>query len=332
MPTLSVKENFMRLMNGEMPEYIPIYNMMWGGASVRALMGTRNPDGTGKSIWGVDIVQDSGGILPPMSRTSEFILKDITKWRDVIKAPDLQLDASAWEAMAKEANDNRNPDLPFGGGPGGGPFQLLVGFMGFTEGLSACFEEPEEVKALLDYLCDFYEDIGKNIVHYYKPDYGSFGDDIAHERNPFVSLEMFQDIFAPYWRRIYKIYLDADLRSTHHNCGHFELFLDDLVDMGANLWEPAQDSNDYAAIKAKYGRKLAICNGGPDPRMMPNDVTEEEVRARTRAFFDVLAPGGGYAIFEFDGAVGVPSFRNEENQRIGWIYDEFLKIQYTYYQ
>jgi len=332
MPTLSVKENFMRLMNGEMPEYIPIYNMMWSSGGVPALMGTRNPDGSGKTIWGVDIVQDSAGILPPMSKTSDFILKDITKWRDVIKAPELNLDESAWLDMAKAVEARRNPELPFGSSSGGGPFQLLVGFMGFTEGLSACFEEPEEVKALLDYLCDFYYQIAKDAVYYYKPDFGGFGDDIAHERNPFVSLEMFRDIFAPYWRRIYSIYVEAGLPSTHHNCGHFELFLDDLVDMGANLWEPAQDSNDYAAIKAKFGRRLAICNGGPDPRMMPSNITEEEVRARTREYFDVLAPGGGYAIFEFDANVGVPSFRDEENQRISWIYDEFLKLQYTYYK
>jgi uroporphyrinogen-III decarboxylase len=331
MPTLTVKENFMKVLNGEMPEYIPAYNMMWGGAMLPFLYGTMSPEG-GKSLWGVEIVQDSGGLLPPMSKTSDFILTDITKWRDVIKAPDLGLDASAWEALAKEALDRRNPDLPFNGGGASGPFQLLVGFMGFTEGLSACFEEPEEVKALLEYICDFYIDISKNVMHYFKPDYGAFGDDIAHERNPFVSLEMFRDIFAPYWRRVYSVFNDAGIPSTHHNCGHFELFLDDLVDMGASFWEPAQDSNDYAAIKAKFGRRLAMCSGGPDPRKMPMGITEEEVRAQTRDYLKLLATDGGYAIFEFDPAMGVPSFLPEENERIGWIYDEFLKVQYTFYQ
>ena len=331
MPTLTVKENFMRLLNAEIPEYIPTYNMMWSGASLPMLWGTRNPDGTGKSIWGVDIVTDSAGLLPPMARTSDFVLKDITKWRDVIKYPDLGLDKSAWEAMAKEANDRRDPNIPFGGGPGGGPFLLLMDLMGFDEGLSACFEEPDEVKALLDYFLDFYYDIGKNILYYYKPDYGSFGDDIANERNPFVSLEMFRDIFAPYWAKIYSLYNEAGIPSTQHTCGRFDLFLDDLVEMGANMWEPAQESNDYAAIKAKYGRKIALCTGGPDPRLMPLNVTEEECRARMRKHVELLAADGGYATFEFDPAFGVPSFLEEENKRIGWMYDEFLKMQHSFY-
>ena len=36
------------------------------------------------------------------------------------------------------------------------PFQQLIAFMGFTEGLIAMHEEPEAVKELLHYMADFY--------------------------------------------------------------------------------------------------------------------------------------------------------------------------------
>ncbi|MCI6795041.1 MAG: veratrol--corrinoid protein metyltransferase, partial [Lachnospiraceae bacterium] len=35
-----------------------------------------------------------------------------------------------------------------------GYFQDLVGFMGFENALCAMYEEPEEVEALMNYICD----------------------------------------------------------------------------------------------------------------------------------------------------------------------------------
>jgi hypothetical protein len=332
MPTLSEKDNFMRLANREVPEYIPIYNLFWAFNMPPFLFGTRNEDGSGKDIFGVEQVMDSAGIVPAaMPKTSDFILTDITKWRDVIKFPDFDLSPSAWEGYAAEAHKNRNPDAPFGGGTTMGFFQPLVSFMGFTEGLSACFEEPEEVKALMEYLCDFAVTTAKDYIHYYKPEFGFIGDDIAHERNPFLSLEMFQDIIAPYWKRYYDVFLEAGLPVGMHNCGHFELYLDDLVAMGCSFWDPVQSSNDAAAIKEKFGNDLALC-GGLETRHWDEGTSEEEVRAAVRAYVDMLAPGGGFAMPEFyimEG--GMPGQSEDAKRRTGWIGDEFMKIRYDYY-
>ncbi|MCL2136613.1 MAG: veratrol--corrinoid protein metyltransferase [Coriobacteriia bacterium] len=328
---LSVRDNFMRLANREVPEYIPEYNMMWAFNMPPMLMGERNPDGSGKSIFGVESVLPSGVLNVPMPKTHDFILTDITKWRDVIKVPVVDLDDSAWQDLAKQANDRRNPDLPFGGTTTMGFFQNLVAFMGFTEGLSACFEEPEEVKDLLNYLCDFYEGLAKKMVQFYNLDFGYFGDDIAHERNPFLSLEMFQDIFAPVWRRYYAVFVEAGLPCGHHNCGHFELYLDDLVDMGVSFWDPVQASNDEAAIKEKFGTNLAMCSGGLDFRMMPDGTSEEEVRFLMREYMDKMAPGGGFALFEYS-PMGMAAFTEAEIERAGWAYDEFEKRRYDYYK
>ena len=55
--------------------------------------------GGGKDIWGVEYVptESTGNALIP--KTSDFILEDITKWRDVIKAPDLS--GIDWRRCAK---------------------------------------------------------------------------------------------------------------------------------------------------------------------------------------------------------------------------------------
>jgi len=326
----------MLLISKQVPEYIPTYNLFWGLGGPAFLREGRNPDGTGVDYFGVEweLSEIVGASLPAPGK---FILDDVTKWRDIIKVP--SDDSVNWEVMAKEALDNRNPELPFGGttAPSVGFFEAIMSFMGFDEGLMACFEEPEEVKALLEYLCDWSVDLAKKYIHYYKPDFGMLGDDIAHERNPFVSLPMFQDIFAPVWRRYYAAWLEADLPVGNHNCGHFQLFLDDLVDMGCSFWDPVQSSNDAPTIKAKFGNNLALCTGGPDGRFWSADTPEEVVRTAVRDYINTLAPGGGFAMMDFGAFLQVPPDapppeETPQRRRSRWISEEFEALRYDMYK
>jgi len=339
MPTLSKKENFMRMINREMPEYVPVYSLMWSFNSPAFLMEGRNPDMTGFDYFGVEWYKGDNPTGAALPKPGQFILDDITKWRDVIKVPD---DSNVdWEIMAKPSLDSRNPDDPFGGttAPSVGFFEAVMSFMGFDEGLMACAEEPEEVKALLEYLCDWSVDLAKKFIHYYKPDFGFLGDDIAHERNPFVSVPMFKDIFAPVWRRYYAAFLEEGLPVGNHNCGHFEPLLDDLVDMGCSFWDPVQSSNDIPAIKEKFGLKIAMCTA--QENRFPNDaiVTEEQVRANFKEYLDKNAPGGAFALFEMwvppegEELPDIPGFSMppEVLQRMRWTADEFERLRYSYY-
>ena len=327
---LSIKENFMRIVNKQVPEYVSTYDLFWAFNMPPFMMGERNPDGTGKDLFGVDQVLGSGVVPAAMPKTHDFILDDITKWRDVIKLPDFS-DVD-WEIMAKPQLDMRSPDLPFGGGTSMGFFQPLMGIMGFSDGLSAMFEEPDEVKALYEYISDWSIDLAKKYIYYYKPDYGFLADDIAHERNPFLSLEMFKDLVAPYWRRYYDVFTEAGLPCGHHNCGHFELYLDELMDMGVTFWDPVQSSNDLPGIKAKHGNNIALCTH-LETRFYNQSTTEEEVRATFRAFVDELAPGGGLALFMMASNDDMPNpcALPGDAERAKWIADEFEKIRYSYY-
>jgi phosphoribosylaminoimidazole carboxylase (NCAIR synthetase) len=64
-------------------------------------MGTIKPDGGRIDIWGVEFTptDSTGGMALPVP--GNFILKDITKWRDVVKAPDVS--NVDWEMVAKKA-------------------------------------------------------------------------------------------------------------------------------------------------------------------------------------------------------------------------------------
>jgi len=336
MPTLSKKENFLRLLNAEMPEYVPHTQDgsagMGGprmGPDLGNLFADWGEETVRKDMFGVPYVRELNANNGALPQPNVFILEDITKWRDVIKRPEV-LDDIDWQMCADRDLPNWNPDTFLSGmcSVGNGYFQMLAAFMGFDNGLIACYEEPEEVKDLMNFILELNLELTKNFIYYYKPETGGGGDDIAHERAPFISTPMFEEIFEPVWRAAIAPFVESGILTSHHNCGMFEPFVPHIVDMGYNAWNPAETMNDLVGIKQRFP-KLAICGGfdSNGPVCYP-ETTEEEIRAYVRQQLDLLAPGGGYA---FGGAIMAAPGNEFAAERNGWILDEFEKNRYSYY-
>ena len=91
MKKLSPKENYLRC-----PEYVPNYTMMQmpGMPPVAAAMYSpsilgyfRGPEG-GVDPWGVRYVTSESTNNAALPEPNNFLIKDITKWRDILKKPD----------------------------------------------------------------------------------------------------------------------------------------------------------------------------------------------------------------------------------------------------
>ena len=316
---ITLKENLMLLLTGRMPEYLPRYRLLWG-VRPPIFEGKRAKDGSGTDIFGVEFVNVPG--TGPIQKPGFMLFDDITKWRDYIKTPDFS--GIDWEAMAKPVVDNWDPSLPRSCGCTMGFFQAMYNFMGFTDALIAVAEEPEEVKALMDYLTDFYVDNLKRIIVHYKPDYITMGDDIAHARAPFVSLDTYRELFKPYWKRYIDVAKDAGLPVVLHDCGNNDILVDDFVELGINGWEPAEESNHILDIKGRHDKKIAIMGAFRQNGLVSYpDTTEAEIRAEVRRVIETYGPGGGYA---FCGIVIGAADDAEINRRNDWIADEYQKI------
>jgi len=326
--TLTERENILRVFKGEMPEWLPRYGGIGDDGSrgvsptttilISFMRGfTRDGD---KDLWGVPYVgaeSVNGATIP---KPGHYILDDITKWRDVIKNPDI--DSYDFEKLAAKDTahvDRHNSAL--GLGLYTNWFQGIIAFMGFEEALIAFYEEPEEVKALLNYIGSFLEETLKRAIPTYKPDYVMLTEDTATAQNPYISPEMYREFLKPCYKRYCDIALNAGLPVVHHNCGRCEDYIPDWIDIGVSAWEPAQTMNDLVGIKKKYGRKLAICGGwdsmGP---AMDEDATEELVRAEVRKYIDTFAPGGGFA-YAAHGLKMKPT--QKDFMRQAWMLDEY---------
>lgn len=288
---LTEKENLLRMHRGEMPEYLPDSNFREFKCS--AFVDIKAP-GYHKDEFGVEYQGKEdifGGAPIPMP--GKYVLHDITKWRDVIKAPDIShID---WESLAKkdlaDIDREKYGTIFFFGKI----FQRLCDFMGFEEGLCAMMEEPEECYALFDYLCNFSVDVLKNILKYYKPESVCIPDDTATARAPFISLGTYRELVEPFHRRIAETVLNGGAFIEKHDCGKCELFVPEWLDFGVCGWNPAQPSNDLVGIKQKYGRRLIICGGWDSQGSISfPETSDEELMAALHEYVDTLAPEGGF--------------------------------------
>ncbi len=331
---MTEKENFMLVINGREPAWVPRYGIMNdSGTDYKPATAMTGPGflrgEKGRDIFGVEYTatESTGGMILPTP--NRFILDDIRKWRDVIKVPDISnID---WETAAKKdtAHIDRNETAVILG-THVGYFQHLINFMGFTEGLCALLEEPDEVLALNEYLADFYDEVTRKAIRYYKPDILSITDDNATAQNPFFSMQVYRTLYKPYQARLGHIAMEAGIPVDIHDCGRCEDLIDDWLEFGVRLWNPAQVMNDLTGIKKKYGNRLVLvgCWDSSGPAGWPG-ASEELVRGAVRKCIDTFAPGGGFC---FWGGVYGPTGDPEVKRRAGWITDEYNKYGRSFYQ
>jgi len=336
---MTEKENTLRILAGKDPAWIPRssvifqdkcmkYPPAWKSVANGWTRQFRTPTG-GKDIWGVPYVAtaETGGMALP--EPGNFILDDVTKWRDIIKPPSYE--GVDWEKMAKDDFDrfNINREESAVSMGVGGFFMEFMGMMGFENGLINMMVEEDEVRELFEFMCQYLEPIVENIMKYYKPDIFYVTDDTATANNPFISPQTYRDLVKPFHARIAKLPQEAGLPIMMHNCGRCEDMIDDWLDFGVRSWEPAQVMNDLGGIKKKYGRDLTLvgCWDSSGPPGWPG-TSEEVVRAAVRECADNYAPDGG---FIFWASVYGESDDEEFTNRASWITDEYNNYVRPFY-
>ncbi|NLW70058.1 MAG: veratrol--corrinoid protein metyltransferase [Eubacteriaceae bacterium] len=337
MAKLSQKENFMLVARRQQPEYVPVNAFVPGRAPFMtmadpAVIGTFRSKEGGYDPWGVHFVTNEETGFAAIPEPGNFILKDVRKWRDVIHKPDFS--GFDWEKAAREDREKYVKDptqTMFTISGFGDLFQQFIGMMGFTEGLCALYEETDEVAELLDYMLDVAKYVTKNVLDYYKPEGYYLLDDSASKLAPFMSPDLFKELFVPRYKQILDMVVERDIPIFYHNCGRCEDFLEPMVEIGVAVWDPAQVQNDLKGIHQKFGCKLAI-NGGYEYQKPPEwpNVKEEDVRKTVYDKFMDLAPGGG---FIFSGMVQTLDRTDPMVQTVnGWIRDEAFRLSEIVYK
>lgn len=123
------------------------------------------------------------------------------------------------------------------------------------------------------------------------------GDDYA-ARHPLISPQMFDQFFAPRWRRMIELVREAapQCKILFHSDGRMEPFLGRLVDLGVDIFhclEPMPEV-DMAEIKRDYGDRLCFWGAIDIKEALQGDLAQVEAEVQER--ISTLGPGGGYVL------------------------------------
>jgi uroporphyrinogen decarboxylase len=287
---LSQKENLLRAIRHDSPQWVP------NGMESQWMIGppvVERPEKAGKDSFGVEWALEADAHGGTYAVHGGHPIKDLRDWRSQVTMPDL--DTFDWSAAKTEAAGIDRDKFVVSGFVEMGLFERSYLLMSMEGALVSYLTEPEIMAELIDAIADYKIELIERFDDAIDADIIWYGDDWGTQSDLFMPPDIWRQTIKPATRRIYDCMKSRDIIINQHSCGKIEAVFGDMVEMGADIWNPCQPCNDLAGLKKKFAGRIAFC-GGIDSQFVLDKpgVTTDEVRAEVRTRIDELAAGGGY--------------------------------------
>ncbi len=124
------------------------------------------------------------------------------------------------------------------------------------------------------------------------------GTDFGTQRGPFLSTEVYRNLFAPFHRRVNDwVHRNTTWKTFVHSCGGVEPLIEEFIQAGFDILNPVQCSAcgmEASHLKSRYGDRITFWGGGVDTQKTLPFGSVEDVRAEVSERIKTLAPGGGF--------------------------------------
>jgi hypothetical protein len=253
---------------------------------------------TTKDRWGTEIAwpEEQFAAMPHVTAENK-VLKDITRWRDYVKVPDIIgacSDPELWKPALEEAAKIDKEKYLVMAFMGTGVFEQCHYLMGFEDTLSNLLEEPECMKELISAISEFRFNYLKLLVDNLKPDAILSHDDWGSKRSMFMSPATWREMIKPYYFKMYNYAHDHGVLIMHHADSFLEQIVDDMVEIGIDIWQGVLPQNDIPKIQEQLSGRMTLM-GGIDAAIVDWPGTPEEaIRAEVRRACVEYGPGGGF--------------------------------------
>jgi uroporphyrinogen-III decarboxylase len=310
---LTKRENFLETIRGGKPdrfvdqyEYLSL--VMGLDPIYRANPVFLEPGQEGKNGWGVTIQMNEGqpGVFP-IHDDAHKVIKDITKWKDVVKSPKTGYPDADWADAEKAAAAIDRKDTFVTAAYFNGVFEALHYMMGIDDCLVNFYAEPEAIKELIEVVTDYELRWAKETCKHLKPDALFHHDDWGTQYSLFMSPEMFHEFFYPAYKKIYSFYKQNGVEIiVHHSDSYAATLVPDMIDLGIDVFQGCITTNNVPELIKKYGGKISFMgdlnNGVLDrPGWTPELIRKEVERAcRTNGkhyYIPCLTQGGPGSTF-----------------------------------
>jgi hypothetical protein len=261
-----------------------------------------------KDKWGTVIVWPEGtpGAMPEVTEETK-VIKDVTRWRDYVKVPELVAncsDAGLWGPYLERVGKvDREKNLVMTWAPTG-VFERLHFLMGFEDTLVNFMTEPEAMKDLCAAIGEYRYQGMKLICDMAQPDIMLSHDDWGSKTNLFMSPEMWREFIKPQYVKQYRYLKERGVIVMHHADSFMEPIVEDMVELGIDVWQGVLPENDIGRLQKQLGGRMTLMGGIDSGVVDREDSTETEIRGHVREVCEKFGPGGHFVPCVTYGAPG----------------------------
>ena len=157
-------------------------------------------------------------------------------------------------------------------------------------------ERPDFTEALLDRVLEFNLGIIEAALEACpEVDAVHFGDDFGSQTGVPIGVDRWRRLLKPRLARQYGAVKEAGKKVSIHSCGKVDAILDDLIEIGVDLFNPFQpEVTDVPTVFHKYRGRLAFWGGVSTQRLLPFASVEEVDRQIDNLL--EMGKSGGYVI------------------------------------
>ncbi|NLT13105.1 MAG: hypothetical protein GXY05_02040 [Clostridiales bacterium] len=188
------------------------------------------------------------------------VLTDISKWREQVKFPDLDLwdwdNAVIVDKVDVFDRENKLMEVLIKEGP----FERIHALMGMQEALTALLTDQEEFIALASAITDFKCQLINKVAQYYKPDIINFHDDYGTQKSMMLSPVLWRRIFKPLIQKVVAVCHSHGIFFDLHSCGLIEPIIPELAEIGVDCLN-CMPINDIPKMKELTSDKLTFFVG-----------------------------------------------------------------------
>ena len=259
------------------------------------LRGNRRRGTVSRDRWGTTISfpADAPGAIP-VHTDDLTVCPDVTHWEETVHAPDLAANCAAgWEDCRAAARSAAGEEKLLAGFMGTGIFEQCHFLMGFENTLTALYEHPDEMHRLIDYITDYRLGYVKLLIDNLHPDVIFSHDDWGTKDALFMHPDMWRAFFKEPYRRFYGYIRSRGCIAIHHADSYLVPIVDDMAEIGIQVWQGVLPENDIPALQRHLQGKLVLM-GGIGAAIDRSDATAEEVCDYTRRTIRTCCPGGHF--------------------------------------
>ena len=299
---MTAKEIFLELLkpDGKPERQLVQYEalqMALGDPIGRYLHQGRMPGATITDRWGtvIDWPADAPGSMPIVTEENK-VIKDITRWREYVHAPDLiphSSDPGDWAAFREKARELAGNERLVAGFMGTGIFEQCHFLMPFQDVLTNLYDHPQEMHDLIDYITEYRLAYVKHLIENLKPDVIFSHDDWGTKDALFMKPDMWREFYKEPYRRFYGYIREQGVIAIHHADSYLAPIVEDMAEIGIQVWQGVLPENDIPSLQQRLGGSMVLM-GGIGAAIDREDAGEEEVRRYVHDALHEYCPGGHF--------------------------------------